>query len=78
MEILLVNVPGLVCTIVASPPDDVHVVSVTVSVDIKAVSSWVSEVSESSWVERDLLVTLVSPWSDDHVLVESELFVDVT
>ena len=51
----LVNVPLLVLSIVARPEDNVHVVSVLRSVDIKASSRDISDVSESSWVESELL-----------------------
>lgn len=53
--------------------DDSFVISVSSSVNIKAVSSWISEILSSSWEVRDLLVVFISPWSDDDCLLDSEL-----
>lgn len=77
MKWLCVKEPSLVSSVVACPPDDLVVISVTGFVDVETLSSWVSEVSESSWIERDLLVSLISPWSDDKVVVNLELSVDL-
>ena len=53
--LLLVDVPLLVSSVVAVVEDNVHVVSVLRSVDIKASSRDISDVSVSSWVESELL-----------------------
>jgi hypothetical protein len=69
----LVNVPGLVETIVASVVNDVSVVSVTVSVNIEAVVGSVSDVSSGSIEPSDLFGGVSSELSDNNGNVGSEL-----
>jgi len=57
--------PSLVGTVVAVPPDDMSVVMVMSSMNIKALSSIVSDVSSRSTINSDLLLDLSSPLSDD-------------
>lgn len=67
-----VNGPALVCTIMASPPDDVSVVRVGFSVNIKALSWDVSDVSDRTSIEGSSLVRLTNPLSDDSSSVDLE------
>jgi len=60
-----VKYPTLVGTVMAVPEDDVSVVMVVTTMDIQALSSVVSDVSESSSIESRVLVDLSNPWSDD-------------
>lgn len=62
----------MVSTVVADIEDCSGIVLVLVLVNIKAVSSWVSQVSKLSWVERELLEVFVSPWSNDNSLLDKE------
>lgn len=62
----------MVSTVVADIEDCSGIVLVLVVVNIKAVSSWVSQVSKLSWVERELLEVFISPWSDDDRLLDIE------
>lgn len=68
-----VEEPGLIGTVVANIEDGSCIVLVLVSVNINAVASWVSQVSKLSWVEGELLVVLIPPWSDDNSLLHQEL-----
>ena len=68
-----VKEPSLVSSIVADVVDHLFVISVSSMENIEAVSSWVSEILSSSWEVRDLLVVFISPWSDDDLLLDSEL-----
>jgi hypothetical protein len=61
----LIDPPSLVETIVAFVEDGVHVVGVSVSIDIKAESSVVLDVLVMSIVPSDLIEVLSSVWSDD-------------
>ena len=73
MNILGVKEPSLVETVVARPEDDVVVVVVSVSVNVEAVSSTVSEVSSASWEEGESLSGIT--WdvlSDDNSSVQSQ------
>lgn len=70
---LLVEVPSLVCTVVASPEDSVSVVVVVTSMDIEAESGNISDVSSASWPEGGSLVSLGSPLSDDSSATNVEL-----
>jgi hypothetical protein len=56
----------------AAPPDGVSSVNVSCSMDIKALSEVVSNVSFVSWVESSLLVRLVSVSSHDSGSTFSE------
>ena len=62
-----VDGPSLVQTIVALVPDNVSVVGVLSSVDVKALVCVVSHVLSVTWVEGGLLVGLVSVLSHDGV-----------
>jgi hypothetical protein len=73
----LVDVPLLVSSVVALPEDDVHVVSVLASVDIKAGSRDISDVSESSWVESKLLGGSTGESLGSSCNVSSESSVDL-
>ena len=68
-----VKEPSLISTIVADVVDDLFVISVSSSVNIKAVSSWRSKILSASWEVGNLLVVFISPWSDDDLLLDSEL-----
>lgn len=65
---LLVNVEGLILSIVASVPDQVVVVMVSVSKDIEASNSEISDVSSSSTKESNLLSLLVFEWSNNGII----------
>ena len=67
-----VNEPGLVETVVAVPEDNMSSVSVHSTVDIEALLTVVSDVSESSSVEGGSLVDFVLPWSDSGGNSDSE------
>jgi len=62
---LLVDVPALVKAIMAVPPSSHSVVVVSSSMDIKALSSVVSDGSSSCVMPLDPLVILSSPDSDN-------------
>lgn len=62
----LVNIPGLVETVVAAPHDCVSQVSVDSSVDIKAQSVVELDVLSGSVVPNDNLRLITSEWSDDN------------
>jgi len=67
------EVPGLVSTTVARPEDDVSVVGVRVSMDIKAVTTTISEVSVgSSPVVESLSAIIWNVLSNDNSSVESQ------
>lgn len=51
-----IKVPSLVSTVMASPVDNPSVVVVFATMDIKAVSCWISEVSSATWIVGELLV----------------------
>lgn len=68
----LIKVPSLVSTIMASPVDNPSVIVVVATVNIKAVSGWISEVSYATWVVGDLLVVF-SVWSNNQILTNAEL-----
>lgn len=63
LDSLSVEVPGLVQSIVAVPEDDMSVVGVLATVNIKALSAVVSDVSSWSSVEDSSLVWFLLPWS---------------
>ena len=67
----LVNVPGLVETVVAVPEDDVSVMSIVSTMNIEAFTSIVSDVSSGSVVPCDSLVDLSSPLSDGSCNTDS-------
>ena len=60
-----VDVPGLVKTVVAVPVDDMSVVSVGCSMNIKTFLWQVSDVLSGTLVEESLLVVTALPWSHD-------------
>jgi hypothetical protein len=51
VDVLLVNEPRLVQSVVASPEDNMSVVRDVVAVNIKAVTTTVSQVSSVTWEE---------------------------
>lgn len=67
------DVPALVGSAVAWPEDDVSVVLVGSSVDIKAKSGVVSDVPLGSWEEGDFLVWFADPWSENGLATWSVL-----
>jgi len=69
----LVDPPGLVQSVVAVPEDDVSVVSVTLSVNIKALSSIVLDVSSGSVVPSDSILVEALVWSDVSSDSDSEV-----
>jgi hypothetical protein len=70
---LLVEPPSLVGTIVAVPEDDVSVMSVGVSMDIKALSSVVLEVSAAAVVPSDSVLVKTLVWSGSSSNSNSEV-----
>jgi hypothetical protein len=72
VDALLINPPALVSSIVAIPEDSVSHVIVFAVMNIKAVTTVVSEVLAVSFVPVNLLFVSISPWSDDCVLANSE------
>lgn len=68
----LINVPGLVQSVVAVVVDNMSVVMIVTSVNIKALSSNVSNVSSWTIEPSDLLVWLVLPLSDYCSNINSE------
>lgn len=66
-----VKEPSLVLSIVAVPEDDMSLVGVSSTVNIKALLSVVSNVSVLSTIVGNLLVNLTSEWSDDSGLSDS-------
>ena len=69
----LIEEPSLVETVVAVPEDDVSVVSVGSTMDIKALSSVVLDVSVGTVVPSDLLSSQSSVWLDVGSNSNSEL-----
>ena len=63
-----VDVPSLVRTVVALPPDDVSVVGVGSSVNIEASVSKISDSSGLSSEPSDLLEKLVLEWSGNSCI----------
>jgi hypothetical protein len=65
------DLPSLVGSVVAVPPDDMSVVHVSSTMDIKALLTVVPDVLSGSTVELDLLGGLTSEGSDSGVLSDS-------
>jgi len=73
VDISLVNVPGLVETIVAMVEDNLSVVGVVSTLNIKAVTTAVSQVSSASWeVGESLSGIVVDVLSDNSVPIVSQ------
>lgn len=72
IDCLWIEPPSLVSSVVAFVPDNVSVLSVRVSSNIKALSAIVSDVLVCSTVVSNLLVGLVSVESGNSWLVISE------
>ena len=72
VDVLLIDVPALVETVVAVPEDNMSVVSVGSTVNIEAFATVVSDVSSLSRVPLDSLGVVTSPWSDGGSNSDSE------
>lgn len=68
----LIDVPGLVLTVVAWVVDNPVVVGVSVTIDFKAEFGIVSNVLDSAVVPSDLVVVSSLVWSNSDVVVSSE------
>lgn len=67
-----VKVPTLSSVVVANLEGDLTIVYVSVSVDIHALLTKSSKVSDSSTEVLNLLIRLISPWSKNSKLSSSE------